>query len=585
MSKCYDFTLRFVDRWAAREEDTALQTITKRCCTIALALAFLLDLLGSTGRSNSSSLARVWVYYSSMLVFACELVYLRIRRRAPVAFLVFMSAAFTASLLMVDFVDSVETTHRVWPIVVVIVDVLLVIRAPAALSTGVVATLCVYFVFVQIEATWRFGLFDLAIFAPHEDRQCHGDCDKPPCAEKIEASLAILVSNFSVVLLDFYFTRGFALQMQREKEKIASAVTAAQAVATSLALFDLDAADQALSQNQADMPPDLCDSLCTILNHLRAYKPFLPQSVLAIATGARHSVDSLLSESPASSLQSTSLADHQPVLSIAQRRLSLLHVCATLPAVTEWQYTSAQSEMLAAVLKSAAPCKGVVDHFCGDVVCLSYNASLACPRHTILAVQTAEELCVSEKGPGLRGGVCTGYAFVGPLGVPDLQRHCIVGTLDAVCQSVMKATDILGHRLLCLHATAVDVAFVQKTRIVLDRLRVCEVRRNDDVDETSNFTDSGCVAYEVLGPCDSAPHSNERKGGAEWMYELEAQGTSEWDSYNRAGLVLHRSGDLEEALRVLQAGGANAEETAQLAEQFSEAASRSRVVDFRPTFH
>ena len=583
MTTCYDRTVRFFDRWASRKEDSAAQRLTKRVCTLALCAGCTLNIIAFVG-FYKAAVARSLVYGATILVFILQLAHLRIRRTAGFMLLACMTVSCTANILLLDLLAAVETLYRTWPVFILLIDVLLIIRAPSALVTGAIATLCVYFFFMQIEATWRFGLFDLAIFAPHEDRQCQGDCDKPPCAVEPVPSLSLFCSNALIVLLDFYFTRGFALQMQREKEKIASAVTAAQAVATSLALFDLDAADQALSQNKADMPPDLCDSLCTILNHLRAYKPFLPQSVLAIATGARHSVDSLLSESPASSLQSTSLADHQPVLSIAQRRLSLLHVCATLPAVTEWQYTSAQSEMLAAVLKSAAPCKGVVDHFCGDVVCLSYNASLACPRHTILAVQTAEELCVSEKGPGLRGGVCTGYAFVGPLGVPDLQRYCIVGTLDAVCQSVMKATDILGHRLLCLHATAVDVAFVQKTRIVLDRLRVCEVRRNDDVDET-NFTDSGCVAYEVLGPCDSAPHSNERKGGAEWMYELEAQGTSEWDSYNRAGLVLHRSGDLEEALRVLQAGSANAEETAQLAEQFSEAASRSRVVDFRPTFH
>ena len=124
------------------------------------------------------------------------------------------------------------------------------------LTIGAVVSLIVYLVVIQLEEYLRFGLFDLNGLAPYEERVCQGGCEKPPCPRSAYMTVGILLTNLAIFLLDFYFTRGFALQVQREREKIAATVTAAEQVAESLALLDLDAAE--VRQHSEDVPPSLC---------------------------------------------------------------------------------------------------------------------------------------------------------------------------------------------------------------------------------------------------------------------------------------------------------------------------------------
>ena len=448
--------------------------------------------------------------------------------------------------------------------------------------------MCVYLTVIQAEETWRFGLFDVSVLAPYEDRLCQGDCEKPPCPRVVSSGLLMCVTNLSIFLLDFYFTRGFATQVQREKEKITAAVTAAQHVAERLASFDLDAAEHVL-ENQEDMPPDLCESLRVILSHMRSYKPFLPQSVLLMNTitvsDASPASSSLVSCHTPGTPKVFSPSDASSVCHLNKRCLSLLHLQASLPDVTDPHYTSVHSQMLDSVLKHAATCKGVVDHFCGDAVSLSYNASSLCARHPMMAVQTAAALCLGEDEAlpfRVRGGVATGHARVGTMGVPELQRHCIVGMLDTVCQHIVQAAVLLERPLLCLHSTAVDVSFAWQTRVLLHRLVFDRPSLKRSLDNAEDpFGDSGCVVYEVLGANSDVRDERARspRGQNEWMYELEAQASSEWDAYNRAGLSFHRSGgDAEAALHELRAASTNEDHIA----MFSDASSASRVLAFSP---
>ena len=68
--------------------------------------------------------------------------------------------------------------------------------------------------------------------------------------------------------------------------------------------------------------------------------------------------------------------------------------------------------------------------------------------------------------------------------------------------------------------------------------------------------------------------------GHEWMYELEAVGTSvcEWEVYNKAGLAFHRvGGGADAAVLELRTGAAGADHTA----LFTAAAAASQVLNFR----
>ena len=161
----------------------------------------------------------------------------------------------------------------------------------------------------------------------------------------------------------------------------------------------------------------------------------------------------------------------------------------------------------------------------------------------------------------------TGKAHVGVLGVPELRRHCIVGRLATVCRNIGEGAGILGHRLLCSHTTAVDVACVQPTRVLLDQF-VFDTARHDD-----SYNGVAGVVHEVLACVDRT----KGKIDNEWMYELSQLSTDEWDAYNKAGSSLVCEGDAAAALEILHHHGVTEEKLA----LFNRVAAGARFLDFR----
>ena len=571
-------------------------------CLASLTFPFAVVFAGAHSRG---SVIGKWTSAAIPVLMLVLLGYLRVARRASTRFVTVASIAVIASIVTTDFVNSAEIQVRIWPAAIVLIDVLLVAQVDESGTICIVAFMCGYLTFVTAEQWLRFGLYDLPGLAPYDTRECQGGCDEPPCARTASAAGSMLSTNLLIFLLDFYFTRGFALQVRREKDKIAAAVTTAEQVAERLASLDLDAAEAVLRGSE-DVPPGLCESLYTILSHLKGYKPFLPQAVIlpaAYANEARRGSSMELStelsgdigavfsdaHSSVSQCSGPSRSSHgdgrrgardvgearpfheASTFHLVVKRLSLLRLHPSLPVVSDTTFLASHSQVLEAVLKQAVSCKGVVDHFCGDVVSLSYNASASCVRHPMMAVQTAAALCLNKSHGAceLRGAVVTGKAHVGVLGVPELRRHCIVGRLATVCRNIGEGAGILGHRLLCSHTTAVDVACVQATRVLLDRFVFEADPQTDICKEASD------VVHEVV-PSVALDSVGRSVGPSEWMYELAQLSTDEWDVYNKAGCAFVCEGNGAAALKLLHSSGASKEHVA----LFDGRAAAARVLDF-----
>ena len=571
---CFDVVTALVDRWAAREGDTLRERVTKRCfiflyCLMLLALPFTF----TAARGRSSTIG-MWLSGQIMVCTLIPVLYLRVARRAGTVFVAVATLTIVAAIMMVDVVHAAEANRRMWPIAIVVVDILLVTQAHEMLTIVVVASIIVYLVVVQLEEYLRFGLFDLNGLAPYGERVCQGGCEKPPCPRSAYMTVSILLVNLAIFLLDFYFTRGFALQARREREKIAAAVTAAEQVAERLALLDLDAAEEVL-QHSEDVPTCLCASLQVILSHLRGYKPFLPQAVLMPAALVKDVSSSVSSDPRQISTRSSCLSAHSTVpepFRLQMQRLSLVQLRGSLPATCDPAFLPMHGQVLEAVLQEAASCSGVVDHFGGDVLSLSYNTSASCARHPMMAVQTAAALCLDASHAlcKLTGAVVTGKAHVGVLGVPNLRRHCIVGSLETECQNIVKGARILGHRLLCSHTAAVDVDSIQHTRVLLDRF-IFDVPLRTEAEKALSS-----VVHEVLPLM--AEESTERVDG-EWMYELATLSTDEWYVYNKAGVAFVCGADVEDALKILSDAGVIGEKVS----LFQAAVAAACVLDFGTT--
>ena len=76
-------------------------------------------------------------------MFVLLVVYIRVVRRAGSYFVAATVFAFCCSVYINDFVSAVEANRRLWPAGIVVIDLLLVVKAPSGLTLSIVASTCV----------------------------------------------------------------------------------------------------------------------------------------------------------------------------------------------------------------------------------------------------------------------------------------------------------------------------------------------------------------------------------------------------------------------------------------------------------
>eukprot|EP00754_Rhynchopus_humris_P045715 Rhum_TRINITY_DN519_c0_g1::Rhum_TRINITY_DN519_c0_g1_i1::g.1689::m.1689 len=507
---CLDLVSACFDRWAAKEGDTPAEKLTKR-------VFFVLQAVGSvsSGGFVFASLARESHFGVVSGIFASGgllmlLCYMRLVRRVSLTYVYVTSAWLAFFIAVLDWIGAAQSNVRIWPWTILLVDVLLVMGAPDLLTRALVSFTTFYMVVMQVEEMLRFGLFDMPGLAPYDQRACLGDCAHPPCPRSPMTSFVLVLGNGMVFLMDYYFTRGFALQVRREKDKITAAVAAAQSVAGHLAVYDLEAAEDSLRQSEAAMPEDLCASLRIILDHLRSYKPYIPQPVLLLSAmkhgaaaestlGSDDETDECLSRSTCSTPASGLVVKAENGL--VWRRMSLLHLGLSLPSQFDGSFLGRHSDALEAALKCSGENSGAVDSFHGDCVSISFNASGPCARHALGATRAGRQLCLPAEDlltprgvlAKMRGAVATGHALTGSLGGVTLKRHCIVGSLVPTCRSIERAAQVLGHSLLCTSVVSLEVAHAYQTRVLLDRCILGVPQDRDKPKDDSAFVEDGPV--------------------------------------------------------------------------------------------
>ncbi|KAJ9471651.1 Adenylate cyclase [Diplonema papillatum] len=186
---------------------------------------------------------------------------------------------FTPVLLALDWIRAAQLGPRMWPCIVVLLDVNLVTSGTTWLPFAILGTTVLWLAIVCLEESFRFGLFDAAsFFGGSVVGAC--DCDDPPClAGGLLMAFADFVSSSYVLCLDFYFTRRFANSMFAANKSMEASIDTAQSIARALARFDLNKASLHLN-TATDLPECLKDAFEEILINLTTYKPYLPEAIL-----------------------------------------------------------------------------------------------------------------------------------------------------------------------------------------------------------------------------------------------------------------------------------------------------------------
>ena len=208
--------------------------------------------------------------------FVClgALAYMTCTKSCGDTFLYYLLCSTGVASLLADVAASAGLAMRSWPFMVIIVDLLLVLRAPRHIARYTVSVVVLWLMFTAAEQQFRFGLFDLPGMSAHD--VCA--CEKPPCADNTAFAGACLFA--AVFVCDFYFTRRFADDVMKEQARVETSIATALHVAECLSLFDLKGAEDLLLQEREKLPEGMTNALHVLLHNLRCYKPYLPAGLV-----------------------------------------------------------------------------------------------------------------------------------------------------------------------------------------------------------------------------------------------------------------------------------------------------------------
>ena len=523
-------------RMAIRESDTALQIKRKKILVFVAIFGFFASsasFYGFLGKRIIMVMAIVIASTSSVLL----LVILLFFKKDATDTLVEVYAFFLCLAVTVREMDTVIVQlNPSWPLFVLIVDILLVCEAPMRASVGVVCWCCLYLVILGSESTFRFGIFDIEYqhYAQSYRRE-RFDCEKLPCALSIMDSLADLVGQCSVFLLDFFCTRGFAAAVLEEKSNILASVDAANAIATSLSRFDLEQATSLLED--ADIPEGLRDALEQILCNLRTYRPYLPQScipALYSSGSAEESVRSRYEEK--SSHSSTHASDKSGLPNNVRRKFECVSASLLVANIrnsfavlqhSQDSFNGLISDMISATSDVIVKHRGTLDLFLGDRVFANFGATRAhmshptsCTDAAIAITELADRVLLPyqelvSECLSMNIGMASGKLVCGDLGSETILRFSVIGKPSLLVGVVERIASIKGVPMLSEGGLYRAVKHIAEIRVHL---------------QTVLYDDTEHVLYELIPKKDIEP--------AEWMYQLQQSGCGRWDAFNEVAIAL-----------------------------------------------
>ena len=178
-------------------------------------------------------------------------------------------------LLAGDWTSARLMHTRIWPVVIIFADMLLICNVPHSYTKTLIWSMVLYLCIDELEKVFRFGLYDPPYSDTYEGRAIC-DCEIPPCAIPISTGIVDVSLACSVFLVDFAVTRGFAEGVLREEKKLRASSEVTEKVVKCMVRFDLELAEEILLQVSET---EMTGVLLQLLSNLKVYRPFLPTAL------------------------------------------------------------------------------------------------------------------------------------------------------------------------------------------------------------------------------------------------------------------------------------------------------------------
>ena len=264
----------------------------KRTSFFAIHIAGICALLGYWSSRWEAVLAHQMNMVIQIIIFTLcmsGLIVVLCGWRLTTGFVVGQAYMIAGCVLMIDLIAR-TIGGSFWAALVITVDYLLVMQVPSRYCVGLVCVTICWLVFVAVEESVRFGLFDLPGLPPQNGKNGRRDrleeataCTELPCAFNSYASLVQAVTVFS---LDFVATRGFARDMLKEQAAMERTISVVQEIASLLAKYDVEGVAEMLKVQRDELPEEMHATLQRMEENLRKYRPYLPAALFEEEGGA-----------------------------------------------------------------------------------------------------------------------------------------------------------------------------------------------------------------------------------------------------------------------------------------------------------
>lgn len=207
---------------------------------------------------NMASLAFGYVAYHGPVAYALLTQSLPVRLLS-VAFLMIFICILIGDVQCLVF----ESKTQMWPLVVLVLDTQLVVGVPTWESLAVLTGTTMWLLF-------RTGYTSKTL-------------DQPLTLPLLIGILFFWFLSVCIVILDFWFTRGFASALRVQRQELESSIEASEEIAVALAQYKMhDAACVVRGTRGEGLPPRLRGAFEHLIANLTLYRCYLPQSALPV---------------------------------------------------------------------------------------------------------------------------------------------------------------------------------------------------------------------------------------------------------------------------------------------------------------
>ena len=242
----------------------------------------LLFLLVFSATSYEYGGLRRWFTLAGVVMSLLSAVHILCKKKLTTPVVVGVCYAYVACIFCADLLARCNG-DMYWTPLVLVLDMLLIMQVPTRYTAGLVFVVLVWLTLMALEESFRFGIFDLPGLVPQDGElgrraylEDKASCDTLPCGAP---AVTITLGAVLVFVVDFIATRGFARDILKEQATMERTISTVQEIASLLAKYDVEGVARMLAARGSELPEEMYETLQTMEENLRKYKPYLPAAL------------------------------------------------------------------------------------------------------------------------------------------------------------------------------------------------------------------------------------------------------------------------------------------------------------------